>query len=178
MVKNRFGAFAPTTRNLIERVVYCLGVVSGIVLILVMGLMCCEVFFRYVLNRPIVGTVEISEYMLVFIAFAAIAYVQLVDGHIKIELVTEHLSPKVQRSLRIIALVVALVVFATITWSTAQAFWESWLVKEIRWGARPLPVWPAKFLIPAGSLLLCIQLITNLIDEIQQRVLGAQPKER
>ena len=169
-IKSSFGAVCLAGINLIRRTVYILGIASGVALVLVMGLMCSEVFCRYALNRPILGTVEISEYILVFIVFSGIAYTQLIGGHIKIEVVTERLSPKVQHILRIIALAVALSIFAIIAWQTAQAFWESWLVKEVRWGALPLPVWPVKFVVPAGSLLLCLQFIINIIDEVRQRL--------
>ena len=156
------------TLNLVRRAIAILGMVSGRALLLVVGLICSEVLLRYAFNRPILGSVEITEYMLVFIVFFGMAYTQSVAGHIKIEVIPDHLSPKLQHILRIVSLIVALGIFAIITWKTAQGFWESWQVKEVRWGAVPLPIWPVKFVVPAGTLMLCVQFIINLVDEALQ----------
>lgn len=173
-VKSLLGNACLILTGLIRHLVYTLGIASGITLMLIMGLICSEVFCRYALNRPILGTVEISEHMLVFIVFAGLAYTQSVGGHIKIEVVTRHLPPRAQHILRIIALVIALLIFATIAWRTGQAAWESWQIKEVRWGALPLPTWPVKFAVPVGSLLLCLQLIIDLVAETRQRFLGVK----
>lgn len=152
--------------NIFKRIVSHLGMVSGIALMGVMGLMCTEVFCRYVLHSPILGTVEVSEQILVFVVYLGIAYTQQIDGHIRIEVVTELLSPRVRHILRIFALLVALGVFALITWRSGMTFWEAWLIKEVRWGALPLPTWPVKGIVPVGSFILCLQFITDIIDEL------------
>jgi len=153
-----------------RRFIHALGLFSGFVLISIMVLMCSEVFCRYLLHKPILGTVEISSYLLVVFVFSGMAYTQSIDGHIKIELVTERLSPKIQYVLRITALLMAFFVFLIITWRTAHGFWRSWQIKEVRWGALPLPVYPVKFVVAAGSFTLCLQLMINVIDEIRGKL--------
>jgi len=155
-----------------RRFIHILGLVSGTVLVFIMGLMCLEIFCRYVLHKPILGTVEISSYLLVLFVFIGMSYTQSIDGHIKIDLLTVRLSPKVQHVFRIIALVMALSVFAVITWKTSEAFLTSWRMREVRWGALPLPVYPVKFVVAAGSLILCIQFMINIIDELQYKIPG------
>jgi len=51
-----------------KRIFAGLGMFSGWLLVFIMILMCAEVFCRYVLNSPILGTVEISSYLLVFLS--------------------------------------------------------------------------------------------------------------
>lgn len=153
-----------------RKFIYYLGMFSGIVLLGILALMSGEVIFRYLFNKPILGTVEISSYLLVIFCFTGMAFTQSQGGHIKIELVTLKFGPGLQRTLRIITLMLSLAVFIVITWQMAGAFWKSWEMQEVRWGALPLPVWPVKFMIAFGSLTLCLQLILNIIDEIRKKV--------
>jgi len=136
----------------------------------ILALMSAEVFARYLFNKPILGTVEISSYLLVIFCFTGIAFVQSQKGHICIELVTHKFPDSLQRILRIITLILSLATFIVITWQMAIAFWKSWEMQEVRWGALPLPVWPVKFMIAFGSFTLCLQFLLNIIDEIRKKL--------
>jgi len=151
----------------VRRFIYYLGIFSGVVLLGILALMSGEVIFRYFFNKPILGTVEISSYLLVIFCFMGIAFTQSQRGHINIELVTLRLPEGMQRMLRIITLILSLTTFMIITWQMADAFWKSWEMQEVRWGALPLPVWPVKFMIAFGSLSLCLQLLLDIVDEIR-----------
>ena len=144
--------------------------ISGIVLLGILALMSAEVTFRYLFNKPILGTVEISSYLLVIFCFTGIAFVQSQRGHIHIELVTQKLPASLQRTLRIITLILSLATFTVITWQMAIAFWKSWEMQEVRWGALPVPVWPVKFMIAFGSFTLCLQFLLDILDEIRDKM--------
>ena len=150
-----------------RRFIYYLGIFSGFVLLSILALMSGEVIFRYAFNMPILGTVEISSYLLVIFAFTGIAFTQSQRGHINIEIVTQCLPRRVSYVLRIVTLILSLAVFVVITWQTALGFWKSWEMQEVRWGALPLPVWPVKFVITFGSLVLCLQFLLDLVDEVR-----------
>jgi TRAP-type transport system small permease protein len=151
----------------VRRFIYYLGIFSGFVLLSILALMSAEVIFRYAFNMPILGTVEISSYLLVIFAFTGIAFTQSQRGHINIEIVTQCLPRRVSYVLRIVTLILSLAVFVVITWQTALGFWKSWEMQEVRWGALPLPVWPVKFVITFGSLVLCLQFLLDLVDEVR-----------
>ncbi len=152
-----------------RKIISWLGMLSGLVLVVIMVLMCAEVFCRYVLNRPILGVVEISSYLLVLFVFSGMSYTQAVGGHIKIDLFTRNFSQERQRILRITGYFLALPVYALITRQTFIAFLESWDMKEVRWGALPLPIYPIKGVVAAGALFLCIQFVICLYDEFKGR---------
>lgn len=153
-----------------KKFVYWLSIFSGIVLLCILALMTAEVVFRYFFNQPILGTVEISPYLLVIFCFTGIAYTQSERGHINIELVTRKLPAGLQRALRIISLILSLATFVVITWQMTIAFWNSWEIQEVRWGALPLPVWPVKFMIAFGSFTLCLQFLSNIVDEFRNKI--------
>ena len=153
-----------------RKFIYYLGIFSGIVLFGILALMSGEVIFRYLFNQPILGTVEISSYLLVIFCFTGVAFTQSQRGHINIELVTQRLPVSLQRTLRIIVLILSLATFVVITWQMSIAFWKSWEMQEVRWGALPLPVWPVKFMIAFGSLTLCLQFLLDIYDEIKNKI--------
>jgi TRAP-type C4-dicarboxylate transport system permease small subunit len=153
-----------------RKFIYYLGIFSGIVLLGILALMSGEVIFRYLFNKPILGTVEISSYLLVIFCFTGIAFTQSQRGHINIELVTQRLPADLQRILRIITLILSLATFVVITWQMAIAFWKSWEMQEVRWGALPLPVWPVKFMIAFGSFTLCLQFLSDIVEEIKNKI--------
>jgi TRAP-type C4-dicarboxylate transport system permease small subunit len=152
--------------------------ISGIVLVFIMALMCAEVFCRYFLHKPILGTVEISSYMLVLFVFSGMAYTQSIDGHIRIDFLTERMPQKAQHILKLISLIFALLVFIIISWKTGNAFWRSWLLREVRWGALPLPVYPIKFVVFSGSFLLCVQLAIDIYDQYKETFLLFRSRQR
>jgi TRAP-type C4-dicarboxylate transport system permease small subunit len=153
-----------------RKFIYYVGMFAGTVLLGILALMSAEVFSRYLFNRPILGTVEISSYLLVIFCFTGIAFTQSQHGHINIELLTLKLPARLQRILRVVTLILSLTVFAVITWQMVIAFWKSWEMQEVRWGALPLPVWPVKLVIAFGSFTLCLQFLLNIVDEIRNKM--------
>lgn len=67
--------------------------ISAIFIISMMLSICGEVFMRYLLKKPLMWTVEISEYLQMYVTFLAAAYVLRHDGHVKLEILTGILSP-------------------------------------------------------------------------------------
>jgi TRAP-type transport system small permease protein len=157
-----------------RKIIASLGMISGFVLVLIMGLMCAEVFGRYFFNYPILGTVEISSYLLVLFVYCGTSYTQSVDGHIKIDLVTSRIPPRWMKFCKVASHLLSLAVFSLITRQAALAFWKSWQIGEVRWGAVPLPIYPVKFIVAMGALMLCIQLLIDVIDTLKLNLNGMQ----
>ena len=59
---------------------------SALGLFAMVGFICFEVISRSVFNEPTVWVTEYATYLLVGIAFMALAYAQKEDGHIRVEL--------------------------------------------------------------------------------------------
>ncbi len=57
-----------------RKFIYFLGMFGGFVLLAILGLMSAEVIFRYFFNKPILGTVEISAYLLVIFGIVAMYF--------------------------------------------------------------------------------------------------------
>lgn len=67
---------------------------SVIVLFLMMLLTTTDVFGRYVLGKPIPGSIDYITVMMVILVFPALAYVTAQDGHVRTDIIFERLSAR------------------------------------------------------------------------------------
>jgi TRAP-type mannitol/chloroaromatic compound transport system permease small subunit len=94
----------------------------------------------------------------------AAAYTLQQNAHVRIDVVSGRLS---KRTRDVIDLLGHLLILAPVSlillWLSWPYFQDSFLQGEISSNAGGLPVWPAKFLIFAGMLLLCLQMVSEVI---------------
>lgn len=147
-----------------------LGLLAGLVTFAMMWLIVANALSRKLFNAPFEGTLEITETMLPVVVFLSLAFTQLRRGHIRVVLLVRHLPRTVQRALFVLALLVGSLLFA---WAAVGA-WDfaaqSWRIGETEWGAIRFPLYPTKFVVFAGVLLLSIQL---LLDSVLQALVAA-----
>ena len=83
--------------------------ITFVVLFLLFGV---NVFYRYVLNRPLTWPHELITLCFVWTAVLGATYVRRVGGHVEFTLVYDHLSPARQRISRIAANGAVIIAFA------------------------------------------------------------------
>jgi C4-dicarboxylate transporter DctQ subunit len=95
--------------------------VAGVLLICTMLLVTVAVVFRYFLHQPIGWSVEVSQYMLVFMGYLVIAWVLRRERHVKMDLLLSAFRERTQAMINSItsgigvAVCAILAVFATTT---------------------------------------------------------------
>jgi len=82
-----------------------------------------SVFTRYFLNIGLGWTIEVSEYCLLFMCFLASARLLKQEGHVKIDVLINRLSPKNQIRMNIITSIIGVIVFLIIAWYAGQRTW-------------------------------------------------------
>ncbi|MFT0545500.1 TRAP transporter small permease [Allopusillimonas ginsengisoli] len=75
---------------------------------------------RYLLNRPVSGTVELIELLMITVIFSSIPLMTRVHGHITVDSFSHFMSPAVLRAQDRLAAVIAAVVSGFLTWVTLQ----------------------------------------------------------
>jgi TRAP-type C4-dicarboxylate transport system permease small subunit len=141
------------------------GIAAGIILFMVFPVS-IDVILRYLFRSPIPQVYDLSEFMIVGATYLAIAYVQTIKGHIKIEAATARLSEKWKAGLDIFGYGLGAGLFAVITWQSAALAWEAWVTQDHTMGVINLPLWPAKSIVPIGTGLLCLRLVSDILLEI------------
>jgi TRAP-type mannitol/chloroaromatic compound transport system permease small subunit len=94
----------------------------------------------------------------------AAAYTLQKNAHVRIDVVSSRLSKRTRDVIELVGHLLLLGPFAVILlWLSIPYFYDSYLQGEVSSNAGGLPVWPAKFLIFAGFVLLFLQLVSEVI---------------
>ena len=140
------------------------------ILLFLMFLTVGEVVGRYVFNHPVPGSYEISELMMIGVVFLALAHVQALKQHIRIDIIAPLLKPKIRLLLDLCAYLLGLFLFIIMAWQGVPWAWQSWSSGEYYVGLLEVPLWPAKSLFVIGISLLCIRLFLHFIEDLRSFV--------
>ena len=122
-----------------------------------------EVFMRYLFNAPTRWVIEFSEYMLLYMALLAGAWVLKGEGHVQVEMLTEILPRKARAVLHAVTSLVGALVCALFFWYSASLTWETFMSGEILFRAVHVPKWAILVSIPVGLLLLALQFVRRAV---------------
>jgi len=131
------------------------------------------------LDYAIVGIYELNQLLMVVIAFFGFAYAQTIKYHVRMTLMSNRLSYRVQCVLDIFVYIIAIALFVFLTYSTSKAAAQSWRVHEYVMGTISFPIYPFKTVIPVGTGLLCIQFLIDIVSRvIELRTASQQTMEK
>ena len=150
-------------KNLLDRINEIGAVLSGIALLLMMIMGALDVFLSKVFNMPVPGTFEATETLMVISAFLAIAYNQQVRGHIKVELFTSRMSPRLQLKFEAFNYLLSSIFFFLLTWQGWRFGIASLKIGEYESGLIAFPVYPAKLLLALGVTMMTLQCLRDLV---------------
>ena len=119
-----------------------------------------DVIMRYAFTRPNIWAMQMSEYTLVYATFFGAAWVLRNEGHVRLGLLTDHLSPKAQTVLGVVTSIIGILVCIILLWKSSaeliRLFMEGTVTHYYPWHVKQ---WPTIVAIPFGSLLLSIQFV-------------------
>lgn len=105
---NKIGGFYRTIVNI-------LAVCGALIILFMMLSISVGVVMRFFFHRSLVWLTEISGYGMVFMTFLVAAWVLREEGHVRIDLLVEHLKPKKRAFLEFITSIAGAVVCLVIT---------------------------------------------------------------
>ncbi len=151
-------------RALIERVVRFSATVGMVFILPLMLITTGDVLGRGILNKPIAGTFEVSEYMLAIIILLGTAYTQQVKGHVAIDFLTMRFSKKTQLMCQAVTLLLSLFIVTIVVWQGFKlGIEETGVTDQLR-----IPKAPFKILVGIGGVLLWLQILFNALDAIMR----------
>jgi TRAP-type C4-dicarboxylate transport system permease small subunit len=135
------------------------------------------VFGRYILNKPIKGDIELQEFMMVVIVFAAMAYATTVKQHVFVELLVARLKGRTLAIVNSIALFLGLIILALIIWRTGVAGWRELLspTGQITMMLE-IPIAPFILLAALGLMLMFLVFLCQFIQELRTVIGSNQSK--
>jgi TRAP-type C4-dicarboxylate transport system permease small subunit len=131
-------------------------------MLLIMFGVSADAILRYTLNRPITGTLEGTELLLVFAVFLRLARTQAERGHVAVDILTQKLTGRSRAAIETLTAFLGFVLFGAVTWATGAMALRSWRMGEYSAGLIAFPIYPSRTLVALGSLFLCLQLLLEL----------------
>jgi tripartite ATP-independent transporter DctM subunit len=140
--------------------------VASVVLTMMMLLTAFDVIFRYFLNAPITGALELIEFMMAITLTFAFAWAVVQKDHISIDLLTARFSSKVNAFLKTTTNVFAVGLLVIITW---QSLLRAHYVQVNGYVTQSLyiPEYPFVYAAAFGFGVFCLMMIFNVGEQIR-----------
>lgn len=136
-----------------------------------------EVLVRYFFNRPTIWVSDFTDYIMLYSTFFVGAWLSKHDGHIRLTVVYEHLSPRSQKVSDMINAFIGAIVCGFVIWCGGEDTWNA--VEKSILIARPVPVpkYLIVWVIPFGCLLLFVQFLRNGFKTLSDLKAGPKNEE-
>jgi len=142
-------------------------ILAEIALVVLMLLVFHEVVVRYILDRPTIFSVEISEYLLVFLTFMSVGWVLREDRHVRMMALVTILPEKAQIILDVAVSVLAIGFCAVLTWKGAQTAIMAYVGDYHSSSLVNFPLWISYSFIPFGALILGLQFLVRIGERVK-----------
>ena len=159
----------------LERLAFAILVVGGIGMLMSMALGVADVAGTELLGQPVPGAREVTESTMVLIVFGALTYAQIRRGHIRVELLYTRMGPRTRAAMDLAAHAFALLFFGLMCWQAILEAGFSIDFGESTDGLIRFPLWPARIVLAAGTGLVCLQLVLDMIADIGRIRSGVEP---
>ena len=164
---------------LIRRLSQLTGVIAALLIALAVLVICDMVIERYVFNLTTIWQIDVVTYSIVAATFVGSPYVLLHRGHVNVDILPMHSSPRTRYWLAMItggisvAFCIALLYLGAKFWY--EAYSENWRSNTV-WRAR---LWIPYASMPIGLSLLVLQYFAELLATAtgRQQPFGLTPDE-
>ena len=127
-----------------------------------------DVILRYIFNSPLPSVVELEVMLVIVVVYFALPYIQSIRGHIRLEILSNRLTPIAQKTLVVFGHILCLVPFVVITWQGGLEAYKSWVISEFEPGMVRYPLWPAKSAVAIGALFFSVRLISDIVVDLRK----------
>lgn len=136
---------------------------AGTVVIMAMVLLItADVVLRNVLNKPIQGSIEIVEYLMVVLIFFLFANGQIQKTNVNVDMFVKKLPAKVRKFLEALNYLIASIFFATVTVQMFREGYDVYLRNDVS-PSLSIPEFPFFIGASIGVLFLTLVLLVDLI---------------
>lgn len=162
MQPDKLGAIRSSLHAVIRVVTW----IAAAALVMIVVITVIHVVGRYLFNYPLTGSVEISQLMLVATAFFAVAYTEVVKGHISFDEVVDRFPQRARAITMSIMYLAGAAYFIVLSWREV-VLGISYLVPRIgETDVLHIPIAPTMFIIAIGAVLLGVEMLLNCFSPL------------
>ena len=145
--------------RVLDMVIDAFALVATLILAALVVCVSAEVVMRYFVGRPTRWVNEFSEYALLWLAFLAAPWILRKEAHVKVEMLTDVLSPEWRYKFHVTTSLVGAAVCALFCWVSTAYVVEVFGTGEFLFKSVQLPKWAVMAVMPPGLALLAIQFV-------------------
>ena len=145
--------------------------VGGTALTLMMLLTAVDVCLRYIFDRPITGSYELTEFLMAILVAFGLAYTAVHQGHINVDLLITCTRPKSQAVINSITALLSVGFFTLMTWRSFL-YAEKLRVDGYTSQSLLIPTYPFAYVVAVGCAILVLVLLIYLRNQLQEVTKG------
>jgi TRAP-type mannitol/chloroaromatic compound transport system permease small subunit len=140
------------------------GKAAAWLIVVLMLVVCIEVFKRYILNSPTAWIFDVNNMLYGTLFMLGGAYTLAHDGHVRGDFFYGNMKPTTQAKVDLVLYIVFFIPgIAALTWAGWTYFGDSLQMREQTFNATPIPLYPFKFVIPLAGAIVLMQGIAEII---------------
>lgn len=141
--------------------------VGGVALVLMALHVSLDAIGKYLFSVPIPATLEIvAYYYMPAVVALPLAFVEMKNSHVSVEMVHQLFSPTVQRINLILNGLITAGFLGILTWLAAREAWRKFLIGEFMFGEYPLIIWPGRVIFVLGTIFFTVVVFEKTIGFI------------
>jgi TRAP-type mannitol/chloroaromatic compound transport system permease small subunit len=140
------------------------GKAAAWLIVVLMLVVCAEVFKRYALNAPTAWIFDVNNMLYGTLFMLGGAYTLAHDGHVRGDFFYGSMKPRTQAWLDLVLYIVFFLPgILALTWAGWTYFNESLAMREQTFNATPIPLYPFKFVIPVAGAIVLMQGLSEIL---------------
>ena len=151
---------------LISRILNNVGIAF---LVLLMLLITADVLLRAVFNQPILGTNELSEFMMIIVVYLAMAYTQHKKSHVAVDLVIMTFPQRIREVIDSLTYLLSLGICSLMAWQSFVDVDRLFDINRIS-DILNIPVAPFQLVMAIGFVIFCLVLLLDFLDSLGKAI--------
>lgn len=143
-------------------------VLSSVLMLSMVTIICLNVILRYLLNYSLAWSIELSEYILVYVTFLTAPWLLRTNEHIVVDVVYEAVSPKTKRVFKLISNTLGSLVCLVLTVFGFIVTWDNYVRDVILYNSLLMPKFILLIIIPVSGLLMFFEFCLRWFKELHQ----------
>jgi len=143
------------------------GVLAALMILVSVMVTCQMIWVRFVMNESTIWQTEAVTYLMISATLIGLPYVQLLKGHVNVDLVPMLLPPRWRKGLSLVVLALSIAVISIMAFHGFELFhvaWERNWRSETVWG---ISMWIPYLALPVGLGAFVLQLLSDLLASWQ-----------
>lgn len=142
-----------------------MAMISTFLILFIVFSICTEVVMRQIFNKPLMWTVEISEYLQVYITFLGAAWVLRKEGHVSLNVLINNIGTMPRKILYYVSNIIGALTVLLLFFFSWWVVYEQFNLKTPVIKALEIQKWIILMPLPIGSFFMFIEFAVKIFSK-------------